>query len=175
MKKRAIKKEFSILLKKLMPVVLAKLIRNELKYKFGNTWKVPDWKEKCQRGLRVHADKGDPIDVIIYGIFCWYHKWPTGPLERPYVGPAAPAYHPGQLVNVEVYGIDAEPLGKHTAVIINRRHVPNFGWFYGVRFLNKSGEDNPAFAMCFDYMEKRVSLLTDDDLDVVAFAQTWNT
>lgn len=80
MKQRAIKKEFTTLLRKLLPQVVAKLLRNEAKYRFSGKWKHRDWEQGCQLGLRNHTDKGDPIDVIIYAFFCWYHKWPTGPV-----------------------------------------------------------------------------------------------
>lgn len=54
-----------------------KLRKAELKYDFGDSWKLNDWKEKCKRDLYAHLEKGDPMDVAAYCAFMWYHDWDT--------------------------------------------------------------------------------------------------
>lgn len=74
-----LEKEFRRLLRLFAAVLLQKLIANEEKYGFGNSWKIPDWEAQLQRDLRHHVQKGDPRDVAIYALFAWYHNWRTAP------------------------------------------------------------------------------------------------
>lgn len=76
-KERKRKKEFKRLLTKFSFVLLEKLLANERKYRFGDSWKVPNWESQLQRDLLHHVQKGDPRDTAIFSLFAWYHGWPT--------------------------------------------------------------------------------------------------
>lgn len=69
--------EFEIILEGFSRILVAKLMQNEQKHKFGFSWKKSDWKEQLQRDLPEHVEKGDPRDVAIYAMFAWFHNWPT--------------------------------------------------------------------------------------------------
>lgn len=72
-----LEREFKDLLEKFSAVLVEKLMANERKYKFGDSWKIPDWEEQLQRDLLHHIQKGDPRDTAIYSLFAWYHGWST--------------------------------------------------------------------------------------------------
>lgn len=55
----------------------AKLLKSQVKYGYGNSWLCDDWMDKCRNDLKLHMDKGDPLDVAAYCAFLWHHKEPT--------------------------------------------------------------------------------------------------
>lgn len=55
----------------------AKLKAAEDKYGYDTGWARDDWEGQCQADLRMHVEKGDPLDVAAYAAFCWFHKWRT--------------------------------------------------------------------------------------------------
>lgn len=71
--------EFKEMLENFSDVLLKKLMANERKYGFGDSWKLPDWEADLHNGLQGHVQKGDPRDVAIYALFAWYHNWLTAP------------------------------------------------------------------------------------------------
>lgn len=54
-----------------------KLIRSEAKYGWNNGWMKMDWQDDLRRDLRLHVEKGDPLDVAAYCAFAWHHGWST--------------------------------------------------------------------------------------------------
>jgi hypothetical protein len=54
-----------------------KLLRAQQKYGYSNEWADPSWMDKCREDLRAHLEKGDPLDVIAYAAFLWYHDAST--------------------------------------------------------------------------------------------------
>jgi len=54
-----------------------KLLAAQRKYQRGNDWATDDWEAECRAELRRHMDKGDPLDVAAYAMFCWARGWST--------------------------------------------------------------------------------------------------
>lgn len=77
-----LQEEFEIILEGFSRILVAKLMQNEKKHKFGFSWKKPDWEEQLQREIVKHVEKGDPRDVAIYAMFAWFHNWRTAPEEE---------------------------------------------------------------------------------------------
>lgn len=65
------------LLEQSIPAVAAKMVRSQVKRGVSNEWLTDDWETECRRQLSLHVEKGDPLDVIIYGMFCHYRGWST--------------------------------------------------------------------------------------------------
>lgn len=40
-------------------------------------WATPDWEVSCRSSLAEHVQKGDPKDVAVLAMFCWFHGWST--------------------------------------------------------------------------------------------------
>lgn len=55
----------------------AKLARAGAKRGFTDEWSRQDWRENCLRDLRAHVEKGDPLDVAAYAMFCHARGWRT--------------------------------------------------------------------------------------------------
>ncbi|MDE2096811.1 MAG: hypothetical protein KGL39_06150 [Patescibacteria group bacterium] len=56
-----------------------KLYKAEQKYGYSNNWLTDDWEHICQRELRKHIEKGDPLDVIAYCSFMLLRDWSIRP------------------------------------------------------------------------------------------------
>lgn len=90
MKKQAIAVNLPSQLSPAMRVLVAqfaeamgeKLLKAQIKHGFDDDWMRSDWEEKCQDDLRIHAAKGDPLDVANYCAFLWHHSWSTNPLSK---------------------------------------------------------------------------------------------
>jgi hypothetical protein len=54
-----------------------KLKKAQDKYGYEADWSRDDWMDECREHLRVHLEKGDPLDVSNYCAFLWYHKEST--------------------------------------------------------------------------------------------------
>ena len=54
-----------------------KLLKAQQKYGYTDGWARPGWEDECREHLREHMEKGDPLDVIAYSAFLWYHKAST--------------------------------------------------------------------------------------------------
>lgn len=65
------------LLESSIPAVAAKLVKSQVKRGVSNEWLTHDWESECRHQLNLHVEKGDPLDVIIYGMFCHFRGWPT--------------------------------------------------------------------------------------------------
>lgn len=54
-----------------------KLLRAQVKYGHQAEWSDHRWMPACRAALREHMVKGDPLDVIAYAAFLWWHKAPS--------------------------------------------------------------------------------------------------
>ncbi|MCW6598624.1 hypothetical protein [Yersinia ruckeri] len=63
------------LLEGVIPDVAAKMVKAQVKRGLTNEWLHEDWEFECRRQLSQHVNKGDPLDVIIYGMFCQGRGW----------------------------------------------------------------------------------------------------
>jgi hypothetical protein len=52
-----------------------KMAANEIKYRFGNSWKTLNWRQQLIEELYNHIAKGDPRDIAIYAMFAWARAW----------------------------------------------------------------------------------------------------
>lgn len=65
------------LLKDFIEALGEKLREAEKHYKYTNEWENSLWKVECQKAIKEHMEKGDPLDVAAYCAFMWHHDWPT--------------------------------------------------------------------------------------------------
>jgi len=77
-----------------------KLLRAQEKYGYSDEWSSPDWKHQCFADFYNHIGKGDPIDVIAYAAFMWYHGWPTNLKFDPVDGDLLPSV--GSTIFIEL-------------------------------------------------------------------------
>jgi len=70
-----------VLVKEVAEALALKLLKAEQKYGFTDGWAEEGWDNECREKLLAHLYKGDPLDVIAYSSFLWYHGQPTVKLE----------------------------------------------------------------------------------------------
>jgi len=75
-------KQLDDLVARFSVALLEKLRAAEQKYGYQNNWARDDWEAECQRCLKEHLAKGDPLDVAAYCAFLWHHGWSTVGIER---------------------------------------------------------------------------------------------
>lgn len=73
---RTPKDEIKTLVNQFSRALEDKLNRSEAKYGWNNGWMKMDWRHDLLRDLRLHVEKGDPLDVAAYCAFAWHHGWP---------------------------------------------------------------------------------------------------
>lgn len=61
----------AILVGQVCDAMRIKLAKARAKGRTG--WHLDDWMEQCRRELIVHIAKGDPIDIILFAAFLWWH------------------------------------------------------------------------------------------------------
>jgi hypothetical protein len=65
------------LIEKFSSALHEKLEKAQDKYGYSNGWMDDSWRHECQRHLKEHIEKGDPLDVAAYCAFLWFHGWST--------------------------------------------------------------------------------------------------
>lgn len=71
--------EVEVLVTRFANALRKKLLKSEEKYGWNNGWMKDGWNEDLNRDLRLHVEKGDPLDVAAYCAFAWHHEWSIAP------------------------------------------------------------------------------------------------